>query len=114
MADTYTYNYDGRGSVSNEGNIYDPLTIYSSLIEMQQDEFMKQREEYLKGNQEAMLSGIEGMASSIIGGVVGLVGGTAWGLGKEIKEDAFSYGYWDFNERFVNPTLQSIRDNTRR
>ena len=84
---------------------------YSSLIEMQQDEFMKQREEYLKGNQEAMLSGIEGMASSIIGGVVGLVGGTAWGLGKEIRGDGFSYGYWDFNERFVNPTLQSIRDS---
>ena len=69
------------------------------------------QQKYYNENRDNFLSGIEGMASSIIGGTVGFIGGITWGLGKDIRGDGFTYGYKDFNERFVNPTLQNIRNS---
>lgn len=84
---------------------------YSSLIEMQQDEFMRKQQEFYKENQEWALSALEGMSSSIIGGGIGLIGGTLAGIGEDILGNGFGYGYTSFNQNFVNPVLQNIRDS---
>ena len=80
------------------------------LIDYLQSQMKKQCESTLNKIQIETSATI-GMASSMVGGTVGFIGGVIWGVGKDIKGDGFSYGYKDFNERFVNPTLQNIRDS---
>ena len=80
------------------------------LIDYLQAQMKKQCESTLNKIQIETSATI-GMASSMVGGTVGFIGGVIWGVGKDIKGDGFSYGYKDFNERFVNPTLQNIRDS---
>lgn len=69
------------------------------------------REEYYRENRDNVLSGIEGMASSLIGGTIGLVGGVVEGTWSFINKNGFVNGYKDFNNQYINPTLQNIRNS---